>query len=46
MDYKELLKKYMKHVVDEEGVTFVEWCFEPDFTLEEIKQLEAIENEL
>lgn len=51
MDYKELLKKYMAHVVDCEGTTFVNrlnsGCgADVDFTEEEVLELERIEHEI
>lgn len=50
--YRELLKKYMRVVVDAEGVTFLMGIDDPDvdagrsFTMEEIDELEAIAREV
>lgn len=51
MDYKELLKKYMQHVGDCEGTTFVHLlnsgaAREVDFSDEEVEALEKIHEEL
>lgn len=50
MDYKQLLAKYMAHVVDCEGVTFVGHIHQhsdsPKFTDEEKATLERIADEL
>lgn len=51
MEYEELLKKYMAHVIDCEGTTFVNrlnsGCgADVDFTEEEVQELERIEQEL
>lgn len=50
MDYKELLAKYMAHVVDCEGVTFVDHIHQysdgAKFTAEEIAALERIARKL
>lgn len=50
MDYKELLKKYMQHVGEYEGSTFVQ-CLnsghcDVKFTEEEVAELERIQDEL
>jgi hypothetical protein len=50
MDYRELLKKYMEHVGDCEGTTFVDWLNEHsrsdvEFTGEEVAELESIREE-
>jgi hypothetical protein len=56
MDYRDILKKYMRFVGDEEGITFVSRLrirgmmgeVKPvdGFTEDEVKELEAIEAEL
>lgn len=50
MDYKELLKKYMQHVGEYEGATFVnclnDFHCDVEFTEEEVAELERIENEI
>lgn len=48
MNYKELLKKYMKHVSIEEGTTFVinRSVKNTPFTKEELKELNRIDDEL
>lgn len=51
MDYKELLKKYMQHVGDCEGTSFLHLLnsgcgCEVDFTNEEVEALEKIHEEL
>lgn len=46
IDYRVLLKKYMKLVGHEEGVTFVNHAYEPDFDRVEIAVLENIETEI
>lgn len=50
MDYVELLKKYMDHVTECEGIDFVDQigCAHSDveFTAEEIAELERISGEL
>lgn len=50
MDYKELLAKYMKHVADYEGTTFVNVLNSPhcdvEFTDEEVEALEEIQEGL
>ncbi len=50
MKDNKLLRKYMLHVINEEGVSFVSnvndaWC-KVEFTEEEKKQLEEIEEEI
>ncbi len=40
IDYKKLLEKYIDLVGDREGVNFIEWAKEPDFTPAEIEALE------
>lgn len=42
-DYRELLKKYINLVGEEEGVTFISHAKTPKFSLEEIAELKAIE---
>lgn len=46
MDYKELLKKYIKHVGYTEGVTFIGWDFHKIFTKEEWKELARLAEEV
>lgn len=49
MDYRELLKKYARHVIEYEGVSFLEphrLSFGVDFTPEELTELRQIETEL
>ena len=46
MDYRELLKKYMDHVADCEGVFFLSNSDRVKFTDEEWKELEKIIDEL
>lgn len=51
MDYKALLKQYMLHIVDQEGITFVghsnEWFgMKSRFTPEQKAELERMENEI
>lgn len=50
MDYLELLKKYMKHVADEEGCTFVgrlnSGYSDVEFSEEEVRVLEDVEESL
>lgn len=55
IDYRALLKKYMDHVGNEEGVRYVSLCHTElplddrqvtIFTPEEIAELEAIEDEI
>ena len=43
MDYRELLKKYMKHVLEEEGTVYIGPA---DFLPDELAELEAILGEL
>ncbi|WNO49225.1 hypothetical protein [Achromobacter phage ewik_TL4] len=47
MDYKTLLEKYVRHVLESEGSTFLppEWFFMSDvvFTEEEVKELNTID---
>ena len=47
IDYKELLKKYMNHVVEHEGVTFLfDWGnYFAGFTESEWQELKKIESE-
>ncbi len=48
MDYRALLTKYINHVVDCEGVDFIEYgCpFTPEFSAEEWAELEALSQEV
>ena len=50
IDYEELLKKYMQHVGEYEGSTFVSHLnsshCDVTFTLEEIERLQSIHSEL
>lgn len=47
MDYKELLKKYMTHIVEIEGVSFLDLSNNDfSFTKEELEILEEIEKEI
>jgi hypothetical protein len=49
VDYRELLKRYMAHVVREEGVSFVEYISafgEGPLTAEDAKELRQIEAEV
>jgi hypothetical protein len=47
MDYKALLKKYIRHVFDHEGVTFISSGTMPtEFTDAERTELEALEAEV
>lgn len=50
IDYRDLLRRYMNHVGNEEGITFVHRIRDrravKQFTEEEIEELEAIEEEL
>lgn len=50
MKENELLKKYMAHVLDSEGVTFVLYINDPhssvEFTDEEISILKKLEDEI
>ena len=47
MDYKKLLRKYIKHVEDHEGSTFIseEQLDSDDFTEKEINELIALNDE-
>lgn len=45
MDYRDLLKKYMRHVELMEGYTFVSDLSQSDFTVDEIIELEKIDSE-
>lgn len=46
IDYKELLMKYINHVADNEGVTFIKDCFKGDcFTEEEWAELTKLDEE-
>lgn len=42
MDYKQLLLKYINLVGQQEGVTFINWASPPDFTEEEITELNRL----
>lgn len=50
MDYEELLKKYMRHIHDCEGSTFVQqigdYISEQEFTDEEKAALEKLDDEI
>jgi chromatin remodeling complex protein RSC6 len=50
MDYKHLLYKYIKHVSEEEGVTFIEGMSDDydseDFSKEERRELIALDTKL
>jgi hypothetical protein len=50
MDYEALLKKYVQHVGEYEGSTFINWLNSPHcdvkFTDEEVAELERISEEL
>lgn len=39
IDYKELLRKYIKLVGSEEGSDFISYAEEPEFSKEEIQEL-------
>jgi hypothetical protein len=47
IDYKHLLKKYMQHIIDEEGVSYIRNYFRNTeiFTEEEWQTLKQIEEE-
>lgn len=46
MDYRELLKKYMEEVGVCEGVFFIDGLAPPDFTHEEVVELNKIAEEI
>lgn len=46
MDYRALLTKYMRHVCDEEGITFTDWLPPRDFTYGEVLALREIAAEI
>lgn len=50
MDYKELLKKYMAHVIDCESISFLDQigdCHtDVEFTEEEVQELGRLEQEI
>ena len=51
MDYRELLKKYMLHVGEQEGITFLDSMHNQpsgfvEFSKEEQNELRKIENEI
>jgi hypothetical protein len=46
MDYRELLKKYINHVGEEEGTTFLSWDGDDRFTEAEWDELQALEAEV
>lgn len=46
VNYRELLKKYMRHVGNEEGVYFIPGADNRHFTSEEIKELDKIADSL
>lgn len=46
MNYKELLLKYINHVADNEGVTFIKDCFKGDgFTDDEWAELVKLDEQ-
>jgi len=46
IDHRALLLKYMRHVISEEGISFLRGITEVDgFTLDEIAELRKIEEE-
>lgn len=46
IDYRELLKKYINHVGEEEGTTFLAWADESGrFTDEELTELRVLDDE-
>lgn len=47
VDYKELLRKYIEHVAQTEGITFISklnWSSELHFSEAEVDELEALES--
>ncbi len=44
MDYRELLKAYMRHVCEEEGISFLH--LEGDLTREELAELNNLYDEI
>jgi hypothetical protein len=48
IDYKALLRKYMRHVLDTEGVTFVDYLDidDSDFTPVEVAALQNMDEEI
>ncbi len=50
IDYKKLLEKYMNHVLNEEGATYVDYKYtyliDSGFTEKEIEELRKISNNL
>ncbi len=46
MNHRELLKKYMKLIMDWESVSFLDHASELDFTEEELEELKEIEKEV
>ena len=45
MNYRELLKKYINHVANCEGVTFISQLHKNSFTEEEIEELIKLDKE-
>lgn len=45
MDYRDILKRYMDGVLDQEGCDFL-WCMRWDFSEEEFAELERIREEI
>ncbi len=55
IDYRELLKKYMRHIKEEEGITFLNslntgpnnsWSDDVLFTPQEVEELRKVEKEI
>lgn len=50
MDHRELLKKYMRHVIDTEGVAFVDdihrYSDGVNFSDEEVAELQKVKDEV
>jgi len=46
MNYRELLKKYMAHILEEEGKTYTDRLSSEDFTQEEIREIQTIAEQL
>lgn len=46
MNYQQLLKKYMKHVGEEEGIHFVPTVYDKEFSEEERLELDKISKEI
>jgi len=50
MDYRKLLIKYIVHILDNEGISYIDWLNNDKgsaavFTAEEIKELKALDKE-